>query len=68
MGSARGADEIKSHPWFENIDWEALSKFNVKPPFIPGLEKEDDVSNFLPEFTESSINSGASSPFKSQQN
>jgi hypothetical protein len=29
------ADEIRSHPYFENVDWEKLLKRQVKPPFKP---------------------------------
>ncbi|EMG47339.1 hypothetical protein G210_2347 [Candida maltosa Xu316] len=32
LGS-KGADEVKSHPFFENIDWDTL--FETEPPFIP---------------------------------
>eukprot|EP00127_Corallochytrium_limacisporum_P003293 Clim_evm142s147 gene=Clim_evmTU142s147 len=32
-----GLDEIKSHPFFETIDWENLE--NTKPPFVPDLEQ-----------------------------
>jgi len=30
-----GADEIKSHPFFKNIDWENIKK--ITPPFIPDV-------------------------------
>lgn len=30
-----GADEIKSHPFFKNIDWDNIKKIN--PPFIPDV-------------------------------
>eukprot|EP00475_Leptophrys_vorax_P007158 TRINITY_DN14533_c0_g1_i1.p1 TRINITY_DN14533_c0_g1~~TRINITY_DN14533_c0_g1_i1.p1 ORF type:complete len:850 (+),score=206.48 TRINITY_DN14533_c0_g1_i1:191-2740(+) len=32
---ARGANEIKSHPFFNNIDWDKLEHREVKPPFKP---------------------------------
>ena len=39
-----GADEIKKHPFFNGIDWENI--MNTKPPFIPFLKNEYDVSYF----------------------
>jgi serine/threonine protein kinase len=32
---ARGANEIKSHPFFNNLDWDKLEHREVKPPFLP---------------------------------
>lgn len=32
---ANGADEIKNHSFFQDIDWEKLSALEVTPPFIP---------------------------------
>jgi protein-serine/threonine kinase len=51
LGATRDAEELKAHPFFADIDWEALSKKNVVPPFKPKLKGELDVSNFDPEFT-----------------
>jgi protein-serine/threonine kinase len=51
LGATRDAEELKAHPFFADIDWEALAKKNVKPPFKPKLKGELDVSNFDPEFT-----------------
>lgn len=31
----RGVEEIKEHPFFENIDWGLLEAGYVEPPFIP---------------------------------
>nr|UVJ46734.1 SCHA [Curvularia lunata] len=51
LGATRDAEELKDHPFFADIDWDALSKKNVVPPFKPKLKGELDVSNFDPEFT-----------------
>ena len=51
LGATRDAQELKEHPFFADIDWDALSKKNVVPPFKPKLKGELDVSNFDPEFT-----------------
>lgn len=54
LGSHGGARELKSHPFFEGIDWEAMSQKQISPPFKPVLQNETDVSNFDPEFTQAS--------------
>ncbi|KAF2788475.1 kinase-like protein [Melanomma pulvis-pyrius CBS 109.77] len=51
LGATRDAEELKAHPFFADIDWDALTKKNVVPPFKPKLKGELDVSNFDPEFT-----------------
>ena len=51
LGAQRDAEELKEHPFFADIDWDALAKKNVAPPFKPILKSEEDVSNFDPEFT-----------------
>ncbi|KAL5391960.1 Serine/threonine-protein kinase, variant 3 [Paraphaeosphaeria minitans] len=51
LGATRDAEELKAHPFFADIDWDALQKKNVVPPFKPKLKSELDVSNFDPEFT-----------------
>ncbi len=32
-----GIAELKSHPWFDDFEWEDLESFNIKAPFIPTL-------------------------------
>ena len=39
-----GVDEIKKHPFFNDIDWDNLH--NMKPPFIPNLSCDNDVKYF----------------------
>jgi serine/threonine protein kinase len=34
---ANGADEIRKHPFFENIDWDKLNKKLLIPPFRPNV-------------------------------
>lgn len=51
MGSGpRGAGDVKDHPWFAEINWEALYNRAVTPPFIPSIHGAVDVSNFDNEF------------------
>lgn len=51
MGAAADAAELKAHPFFKTIDWEALSKKQVTPPFRPDVESDESTTNFDPEFT-----------------
>ena len=46
-----GADEIKRHPWFKDINWERLVEKQVTPPFIPKVKTARDTGNFDEEFT-----------------
>ena len=46
-----GGEEIKCHPWFEKVDWNALMEKKIKPPFIPKIKNELDVTHFDEEFT-----------------
>ncbi len=60
LGATDDAEELKRHPFFADIDWEALTKKLITPPFKPKLKDEMDTSNFDPEFTNALMN-GASS-------
>ncbi|OWP03296.1 BPK2, Sch9-like cAMP-dependent protein kinase catalytic subunit [Marssonina coronariae] len=51
LGATDDAEELKRHPFFADIDWEALTKKLITPPFKPKLRSETDTSNFDPEFT-----------------
>ncbi|XP_054854506.1 serine/threonine-protein kinase N3 [Eublepharis macularius] len=48
---AADAEEIKIHPFYTEIDWDALFAKAVKPPFVPTLRGATDISNFDQEFT-----------------
>ncbi|XP_077311968.1 ribosomal protein S6 kinase alpha-4-like isoform X2 [Lithobates pipiens] len=48
---AEGAFQIKEHPFYRGLDWEALALRKVTPPFRPSIRSETDVSNFSDEFT-----------------
>ncbi|SPQ18312.1 c5c55abb-1447-43e1-a2db-722251b4da56 [Thermothielavioides terrestris] len=51
LGATDDAEELKRHPFFADIDWDALSKKLITPPFKPQLKSDTDVSYFDPEFT-----------------
>eukprot|EP00976_Prorocentrum_cordatum_P041513 842409-Prorocentrum_minimum.AAC.1 len=40
-----GLTDVKAHPWFKGFDWQALGARTMKPPWIPPLKSEEDVSN-----------------------
>jgi len=44
-------EEIRGHPYFAGLDWDHLTKKGIKPPFIPEVKSESDVSNIDPTFT-----------------
>ncbi|KAM6130753.1 LOW QUALITY PROTEIN: ribosomal protein S6 kinase alpha-5 [Pterocles gutturalis] len=46
------ADEIKQHPFFQNMNWDDLAAKKIPAPFKPVIRDELDVSNFAEEFTE----------------
>jgi len=49
--------EIKSHPFFSNIDFDKLKRKEITPPFIPNVESPDDVKHIDEEFLEESVGS-----------
>jgi len=51
LGAKGDAEELMAHPFFSDVDWNALSKKTTQPPFKPKLKGELDTSNFDPEFT-----------------
>ena len=48
---AKGARQVKEHPWFARIDWKRVLERKVTPPFKPYMANEMDVGNFAQEFT-----------------
>jgi hypothetical protein len=55
LGAQRDAAELKEHPFFKTIDWDALARKHVTPPFKPVVESDESTSNFDPEFTSADI-------------
>jgi len=50
-GGQGGAEEVKSHPWFKNLDWSLIYNKRIIPPFTPNLDSDEDYKYFDPEFT-----------------
>ena len=51
LGANGDAGELMAHAFFADVDWDALGKKNLIPPFKPKLTSAADTSNFDPEFT-----------------
>ena len=47
-----GVDDIKNHPWFSIVDWDALLEKKIIPPFKPKLSSPEDTKYVDSEFTE----------------
>lgn len=45
------AQEIMSHAFFRNINWEDVYQKRITPPFQPQIKNATDTSNFDQEFT-----------------
>lgn len=45
------AEEIKSHEFFAEIDWDKLAKGDITPPWKPQIKGSSDTSQFDKEFT-----------------
>lgn len=59
LGATKDAMELMEHPFFRDIDWSALSKKLITPPFKPKLKSDTDVSYFDPAFTDAMDKSGS---------
>ena len=51
FGINGGFEEIKKHPFFKGMDFNALEEKKIEAPFKPVLEDSFDVRNFDEEFT-----------------
>merc|ERR1719370_2553532 len=49
--SERDAEDVKKQAFFRNVFWEDLLMRKIKPPFVPTVNGNEDVSNFDEEFT-----------------
>ncbi|XP_041979884.1 ribosomal protein S6 kinase 2 beta isoform X2 [Aricia agestis] len=46
-----GIEDIKNHEFFNSIEWDALLKKEIVPPFRPAVSRADDAFYFDSEFT-----------------
>ncbi|THH20139.1 hypothetical protein EW146_g1173 [Bondarzewia mesenterica] len=68
LGAQRDAEELKEHPFFKNIDWQALARKQVTPPFKPVIESDESTANFDPEFTSADISNFGTSEMNLDDN
>jgi hypothetical protein len=47
LGHMGGTAELKSHPWFDDFDWEALISRQLKAPFLPDITAENYDDNHV---------------------
>lgn len=47
----RGAQEIRSHPFFESVDFDRLLNKEIEPPFKPTVANSEDTRNVDKTFT-----------------
>lgn len=47
-----GVENIKSHEWYRNFEWQAFESRIMKPPFDPAVKDDHDLKNFGPVSTE----------------
>ncbi|KAF8311143.1 Pkinase-domain-containing protein [Clavulina sp. PMI_390] len=55
LGAQRDTAELKEHPFFKSIDWVALGKKQVTPPFKPQVTSDESTENFDVEFTNADL-------------
>ena len=55
LGAVNGFDEIRSHPFFSNFDFQALLARKLPPPYKTVLKDKLDVGNFDEEFTSEDV-------------
>ena len=55
LGSQRGIEEIKEHPFFASIDFNLIEQKKIPAPFIPELNNNTDVQYFDEEFTSEEV-------------
>jgi len=41
-----GAEDVKRHRWFKNVDWEDVFYKKVKPPIVPNVSYDGDPRNY----------------------
>eukprot|EP01029_Cantina_marsupialis_P011537 TRINITY_DN2568_c0_g1_i1.p1 TRINITY_DN2568_c0_g1~~TRINITY_DN2568_c0_g1_i1.p1 ORF type:complete len:498 (+),score=131.48 TRINITY_DN2568_c0_g1_i1:95-1588(+) len=46
-----GIQQVMDHPFFKDIEWDALNRLEMTPPFKPKVMSDTDISNFDEIFT-----------------
>lgn len=64
----RGVDEIKDHPFFKEVNWTDVYLKRIRPPFIPLIKSESDVSNVDFLFTSGKLTRNIFKAFATESN
>ncbi|XP_076028753.1 serine/threonine-protein kinase Sgk1-like isoform X2 [Oratosquilla oratoria] len=58
LGSGPGdVDEVKSHSFFNSVNWDHVDQRKLKPPFVPSVAGDTDTRNVDPMFTKEPVHS-----------
>ena len=52
LGSNDDFMEVRTHPFFSDINYDDLLNYKIEAPYVPDLKSEDDVEFFDPKYTE----------------
>ena len=52
-----GVENIKSHEYFKDVDWNKYYNKEIEPPFIPKLDSDEDLKYFDKIFTDEPVDS-----------
>ena len=52
LGSQKGIEEIKAHPFFASIDFDLIEQKKIPAPFIPDLPNDNDMEYLYEELIE----------------
>jgi len=44
--SKGGIRDIQKHRWFDGFNWDGLKKRTIRPPYVPSVRNQTDISNF----------------------
>ena len=56
LGSGpNGEADIRRHRFFEGLDWDALERLEIAPPFVPTVASHHSTENFDADFTSEPI-------------
>lgn len=67
LGAQNDAQDLKDHPFFNDMDWDALAHKRIAPVFKPLVESNESVANFDPEFTNADIREVAGFPISEDE-
>ena len=41
-----GAEDVKTHKWFNGMDWEEVFNRKLRPPLVPRVRYDGNTANF----------------------